>query len=139
LLNLINPILHTQASADTYKVEPYTIAADVYAAPRHVGRGGWTWYTGSAGWFYRLGVEMVLGLRRVGSTLTIVPCIPPEWPSYSMTYRFGQSEYHIQVQNPHHVSSGVTSVCVDGELVPDGQITLHDDGVVHTIQVTLGA
>jgi cellobiose phosphorylase len=139
LLNLINPILHAQASADTYKVEPYTIAADVYAAPRHVGRGGWTWYTGSAGWFYRLGVEMVLGLRRVGSTLTIVPCIPPEWPSYSLTYRFGRSEYHIQVQNPQHVSSGVTSVCVDGQPVPDGQIALHDDGAAHTIQVTLGA
>ncbi len=138
LLKLINPILHTQANADIYKVEPYTIAADVYAAPRHVGRGGWTWYTGSAGWFYRLGIEMVLGLRRIGNTLTLLPCIPPEWPGYSITYRFGQTEYHIQVQNPQHVATGIASMCLDGQAVPDGQIMLCDDRVTHTIHVTLG-
>src|SRR6185503_11313148 len=107
LLDLINPSRHAQVDPDGYKVEPYTIAADVYAVPPHTGRGGWTWYTGSAGWLYRLGIEMILGLRRSGNILTIAPCIPPDWPGYDAWYRYGQARYHIQVVNPHRAATGV--------------------------------
>ena len=137
LLELINPIRHARSAPDVYKVEPYSIAADVYAVPPHTGRGGWTWYTGSAGWLYRLGIEMILGLRRSGNILTIAPCIPPDWPGYDAWYRYGQTRYHIQVVNPRNIATGVVSVVIDGVAAADGQIFLSDDGVEHTVQVTL--
>ena len=138
LLDLINPIRHAQVDPDGYKVEPYTIAADVYAVPPHTGRGGWTWYTGSAGWLYRLGIEMILGLRRAGNILTIAPCIPPDWPRYTAWYRYGATRYHIHVENPRGVATGVASVSVDGEVALDGRVVLCDDGGAHVVQVTLG-
>ncbi|HEX9440468.1 MAG TPA: hypothetical protein VF909_12340 [Roseiflexaceae bacterium] len=137
LLELINPIRHARSNPDAYKVEPYTIAADVYAMPPHAGRGGWTWYTGSAGWFYRLGIDMILGLRRSGNILTIAPYIPPDWPGYDVWYCYGQTRYYMQVVNPHSVATGVVSVVIDGVAAADGQIFLSDDGVEHTVQVTL--
>ena len=97
LLRLINPVRHAAEDAERYMVEPYLIAADVYTATGHVGRGGWTWYTGSASWLYRLGIEQLLGLRRQGDTLTVVPCLPPEWPGYTATYRIGAITYQITV------------------------------------------
>jgi len=138
LIDLINPIRHAQANPDGYKVEPYTIAADVYAVPPHTGRGGWTWYTGSAGWLYRLGVEMLLGLRRAGNHLTITPCIPPDWPGYAAWYRYGETVYHIRVENPCGVTSGVASVRVDGEMMLDGHVVLDDNGGTHVVHVMLG-
>lgn len=139
LLDLINPIRHARSNPDGYKVEPYTIAADVYTVSPHSGRGGWTWYTGSAGWYYRLGIEMILGLRRAGNILTIVPCISPEWPGYAIWYRYGAARYHIQVTNPQRAATGVSSVVVDGTPVVGGRIELCDDGAEHSVQVTLSS
>ena len=93
-----------------YKVEPYVMAADVYAEPPHVGRGGWTWYTGSAGWMYQAGVEWILGFRLRGTTLLLDPCIPRAWPGYEIDFRYHSASYEIVVENPQGVSRGVASV-----------------------------
>lgn len=140
LLNLLNPINHssTAAKASRYRVEPYVVAADVYSVAPHTGRGGWTWYTGAAGWLYRLGIEAILGLNRTGDELRIAPCIPPHWESYEMTLRHGTALYRIQVNNPAGVCRGVTQVTLDGEQRPDGVIPLRDDGAEHAVTVHLG-
>jgi cyclic beta-1,2-glucan synthetase len=140
LFSLINPIYRadTPEKMALYKVEPYVIAADVYGVPPHTSRGGWTWYTGSSGWMYRLGVEAILGLRRLGERLIVDPCIPPDWPAFQLTYRYGRTSYHIQVQNPEQVSQGVQRLEVDGQPAADGQIPLNDDGQAHEVAVWLG-
>src|SRR5205085_898596 len=116
LFALLNPINHarTPAGVERYKVEPYVIAADVYAEPPHTGRGGWTWYTGSAGWMYRAGLESILGVRVRGSGVVIDPCIPRAWEGFSVALRHGGTRYDIRVENPHAVSRGVVSLEVDG-------------------------
>jgi cyclic beta-1,2-glucan synthetase len=126
LFRLMNPVLHAgdRAGAERYQVEPYVIAADVYGVAPHVGRGGWTWYTGSSGWFYRLGVEALLGLRREGDALIVDPVIPSAWDGFRLEYRAGDSLYHIRVHNPGHVERGVTSVTVNGVEQADGKIAL---------------
>jgi cellobiose phosphorylase len=141
LFRLLNPIYHsdTPEKVERYRVEPYVIAADVYSVEPHVGRGGWTWYTGSSGWMYRLGIEAILGLRREGNTLLIDPCIPKTWAHYEMTYRFGNTLYQISVENPQGVSSSVKQVTVDNETLSDLHIPLVDDNHPHTVIVTLGA
>ena len=114
LIALINPIHHgdSPATVATYKVEPYVLAADVYAVAPHTGRGGWTWYTGSAGWMYRLIIESLLGLRRKGDSLHIAPCVPADWPAYAMDYLYGKATYRITVTQ---TSVGPDEgVCVDG-------------------------
>ena len=123
-----------------YKVEPYVVAADVYSVPPHVGRGGWTWYTGSAGWMYRAGLESILGFRLCGDKLTLDPCIPAGWPRFEIVYRYGSTRYEIVVENPRSVSRGVTSVELDGAALAGrpAQITLADDSVIHRVQITLG-
>ncbi|HNP85491.1 MAG TPA: glucoamylase family protein [Kouleothrix sp.] len=133
LLRLINPIRHAREHLDTYKVEPYTIAADVYSAADHLGRGGWTWYTGSAGWLYRLGIEQLLGLRRTGATLALAPCLPPDWPGYSACYRYGASTYHIEVRRiAADDGARAGQLTLDG--VPtDGHVPLIDDGAEHRV------
>src|SRR3546814_8089318 len=100
LFRMNNPIHHGDRAERiaTYKVEPYVVAADVYAVEPHVGRGGWTWYTGSAGWMYRLVVESLLGLRLEGNTLRLSPCIPPDWPGYRLRYRYRDTCYRIHVR-----------------------------------------
>ena len=110
LFRLLNPIYHsdTPEKVRRYRVEPYVMAADVYSVPPHIGRGGWTWYTGSAGWMYRVGLEAILGLHRVGEILQIAPCIPKDWPGYEMTYRDGETSYQIRVENPDEVNRGET-------------------------------
>ncbi len=140
LFRLLNPILHgdTQAKTERYRIEPYVIAADVYSVPPFVGRGGWSWYTGSGGWFYRLGTEAILGLRRQGDVLRIEPCIPRDWPEYCLTYRFGQATYHIRVENRSGVNRGVQQVTVDGEMQPEKTVPLKDDGEHHTVRVRMG-
>jgi cyclic beta-1,2-glucan synthetase len=138
LLDLINPIRHASDDADRYMVEPYVIAADVYAVAPHTGRGGWTWYTGSAGWMYRLGVEVILGLQRAGETLRIAPCIPPDWPSYTARYRYGATQYMIRVENPCRIASGVARITLDGAPIAGGAIPLCDDGLAHAVVVTMG-
>ncbi|MEO8227325.1 MAG: hypothetical protein ABI637_07820, partial [Gemmatimonadota bacterium] len=140
LFQMLNPLTHasTPEGVATYKVEPYVVAADVYTATDHVGRGGWTWYTGSASWMYRVAVEGILGVRKVGNTLTFEPCVPHEWDGFTIEYRFGRTVYAITVRNPAHASSGVRSVRVAGTLVEGGKVELVDDGVRREVEVTLG-
>jgi cyclic beta-1,2-glucan synthetase len=140
LFRLINPIYRsdTPDKAALYKVEPYVISADVYGVAPHEGRGGWTWYTGSSGWMYRLGIEAILGLQRVGGTLVINPCIPKAWPGYTIHYRYGQTVYEIQVENPDGVNRGVSRLTLDGEPIAGNAIPLVDDGTHHQAIVVLG-
>jgi cyclic beta-1,2-glucan synthetase len=142
LFSILNPINHasTRAGVHRYKVEPYVMAADVYTEPPHVGRGGWTWYTGSAGWMYQAGVEWILGFRLRGTTLLIDPCIPRAWPGYEIDFRHGSARYEIVVENPHGVSRGVASSELDGQVLAAGgaAIPLADDGATHRVRVVLG-
>jgi cyclic beta-1,2-glucan synthetase len=140
LFRLLNPVYHSdsQDKARRYSVEPYVVVADVYSAEEHLGRGGWTWYTGSSGWMYRLGVEAILGLRKTGDRLRIEPCIPREWTSYRMTYRYDETVYKIEVENPESVNRGVKAILMDGEAVPEDGVPLLDDGDRHKVRVTLG-
>jgi cyclic beta-1,2-glucan synthetase len=139
---ILNPINHARTRTDMhrYKVEPYVVAADVYAAPGHVGRGGWTWYTGSAGWMQRAGVESILGLRIEGGALRLDPCIPRSWPRFEITLRHGASRYEIVVENPQSVQRGVAAAELDGVKIAARplSIPLEDDGAVHRLQVRLG-
>ncbi|MGH8502562.1 MAG: GH36-type glycosyl hydrolase domain-containing protein [Gammaproteobacteria bacterium] len=141
LFAMLNPINHTdtEIKTDTYKVEPYVIAADVYALAPHVGRGGWTWYTGSAGWMYRAGIESILGLRVRGDSLTLDPCIRPDWRGFKICYRHGAARYEISVENPGGVARDVASIELDGlRLHSENQaVPLIDDGKVHHVKVTL--
>ncbi len=119
-------------------MEPYVVAADISGQLSRLGQGGWTWYTGSAAWMYRLGVERILGLRRVGAALQFDPCIPAGWPAYRLEYRFGRSAYRIQVHNPDGVTRGVRQVHLDGVELPDGRVPLVDDGASHSVDVRMG-
>jgi cyclic beta-1,2-glucan synthetase len=141
LFHLLNPINHTRTPAQlaTYKGEPYVIAGDVYDRAPHSGRVGWTWYTGSAGWMYRTGLESLLGLRRRGATFQIDPCIPAGWPSFAITCRFGSAEYEITVVNPYHQCRGVGSAQIDGAAVDPANIPILDDRRRHEVRVVLGA
>ncbi|HSL55546.1 MAG TPA: glucoamylase family protein [Pyrinomonadaceae bacterium] len=138
LFSLLNPINHssTRAGLHKYKVEPYVAVGDVYAVPPHNGRGGWTWYTGSAGWMYRAGLESILGFKLQKNRLTIDPCVPRWWREFEITYRRGRAVYRIKVENPSGVSRGVVSVEVDG--VPQEVITLTDDEKTHNVRVVMG-
>ena len=142
LFSILNPINHasTRAGVHRYKVEPYVMAADVYTEPPHVGRGGWTWYTGSAGWMYQAGVEWILGFRLRGTTLLIDPCIPRAWPGYEIDFRYHSARYEIVVENPQGVSRGVASSELDGQALTGGgaAIPLADDGATHRVRVVLG-
>ncbi|MDO9104858.1 MAG: glucoamylase family protein [Methylovulum sp.] len=141
LLRMLNPIKRTATRTGiyAYKVEPYVLAADIYAEPPHVRRGGWTWYTGAAGWYYRAGLESILGLQVDAGRLQFVPCIPKEWRSYSMVYQHETSRYDILVENPNGVMCGVVRLELDGERQTLGQgICLQDDGRVHQVRVVMG-
>jgi cyclic beta-1,2-glucan synthetase len=140
LFHLLNPINHTRTAADVerYKAEPYVTAGDVYAHPAHAGRGGWTWYTGSAGWMYRAGLENILGLKRHGETFELDPCIPAAWPEYSIVWRFGRTRYDISVSNPEHRCRGIAEAELDGEAVDPSAIPLVDDGGEHRVRLVIG-
>jgi cyclic beta-1,2-glucan synthetase len=137
---LLNPIYHsdTPEKVKRYRVEPYVIAADVYGIEPHVGRGGWTWYTGSAGWMVRVGLEAILGLRREGNVLRITPCIPIDWPGYQLTYHNGETTYHIHVENPNGFNQGIRQVTLDKDILPDENIPLLNDGQHHWVHVLMG-
>jgi cellobiose phosphorylase len=141
LFHMVNPINHmrTRDSVERYRAEPYVVAADVYAHPMHVGRGGWTWYTGSAGWMYQAAVQALLGLQRQGSTVRLNPCIPAVWPHYTIDWRFGRTLYRFTVSNPDHRSSGVRVAELDGVDVDVHAIPLRDDGGEHEVTIVLGA
>jgi len=142
LFSLLNPVNRatTRASVHRYKVEPYVIAADIYAVAPHVGRGGWTWYTGSAGWMYRAGLEWILGFHLEGSCLRLEPCIPAHWPGFEIVFRYRATRYDILVENPQGVSCGVAFAELDGRLLQEGatQIELADDREFHRVRVILG-
>lgn len=140
LFHMLNPINHTRdaAGVERYVTEPYVIDGDVYAHPEHMGRGGWSWYTGSAGWMYRVGLESILGLQRRGNTFAMAPSIPSTWPGFSLEWRVGQSLYRIQVNNPEHRSTGVAAAHLDGVSVDPLAVPLVDDGREHAVQITMG-
>ncbi len=140
LLQMMNPIEHAKTSEETerYKVEPYVVAADIYSLEGRVGQGGWTWYTGSSGWMYRVWLEEVLGFKLGGNILRIDPVIPSDWPGYTLHYRRGKASYHIHVENPDHVCRGVTCVQVDSQDVASREIALIEEPGEHTVRVLLG-
>ena len=139
LYQMINPVTHASSSdgVSMYKVEPYVVAADVYTADGHLGRGGWTWYTGSASWLYRVGIEAILGFKKRGEVLEIDPCISTGWKEFTIQYRYGEALYDIVVRNPFGVSRGVASVVVDGVSM-DGGIPLSRGEGHHRATITLG-
>ncbi len=138
LFSLINPVSHgaTAEGIAVYRVEPYVVAADVYSVAPHTGRGGWTWYTGSAGWMYRLITESLLGLRLEVDKLRFAPCVPAAWPVFKIHYRFRETVYHITVSRADAEFAG-TYLVLDGNDLSDGFVTLVDDGRHHEIKVNM--
>jgi cyclic beta-1,2-glucan synthetase len=142
---MITPVEHsrTKEAAKKYKVEPYVIAADIYGSNNLAGRGGWTWYTGSSSWYYKAGIECIIGMKIENNILKIEPCIPKEWKEYSIRYRYKTSIYNIKVKNPMSKVSGVDKLVLNGveQLDKDGlvknEIKLLDDGSTNEIEVTM--
>lgn len=140
LFHMLNPINHarTPAEANLYKVEPYVVAADVYTHAPHIGRGGWTWYTGSAAWMYRVGLESILGFRRQGTSFSVAPCVPAAWERYVVRWRHGETTYEILIENPMRRSCGVSHVTLDGAPVSPFAIPILEDGAAHKVRVVMG-
>jgi cyclic beta-1,2-glucan synthetase len=141
ILSFLNPLRRTRTAETVrlYRVEPYVLAGDIAGVPPHRGRGGWTWYTGSAAWTYRLGLEAVLGVRLRGGKLHIDPCIPATWREYRVTILAGSARYEVSVRNPEGVCRGVSELRLDGAIRDDPLIPLADDGRFHLVEVRLGA
>ncbi|MDB5392922.1 MAG: glycosyltransferase 36 associated family protein [Rhodospirillales bacterium] len=140
LYSLMNPINHggNNAGIHRYRVEPYVVCGDLYSTPPNAGRGGWTWYSGSAGWMYRVALEGILGFHQQGDHLKIDPCIPRSWPGFEIVFRYRSSRYDIAVENPRGVCKGVVSVELDGNALL-GSIPLADDGATHKVRIVLGS
>ena len=140
LFELISPINHTrdEKGYSRYKTEPYVMTADVYAVYPNEGRGGWSWYTGAAGWMYRTGLESILGFQKNGDTLVIEPCIPAKWKRYAIQYQYMDTQYAIIVQNPDGICKGVREVHIDGQHIQGNVIPLANDGLTHDVEVILG-
>lgn len=140
IFHMLNPINHTRTDFEysRYKTEPYVMAADVYAVSPHAGRGGWTWYTGAAGWLYKVGLENIAGFVKKGERLYINPCIPSTWKKYEIVYKYRDSTFFIEVSNPDGVSCGVSHIIADGSICNTGYIDLTIPGR-HNIQVVMGA
>ena len=138
LFDMINPINHarSEAAINTYKVEPYVVMADIYAVAPHTGRGGWSWYTGSAGWLYRLIVESLLGLKLEADRLRFTPCLPPDWKQFKLNYRYRETVYHITVFHTH-AAENKTGITVDGIEQRDGAVPLVDDRLEHAVEVRI--
>jgi cyclic beta-1,2-glucan synthetase len=137
LFALLNPINHalTPSAVERYKVEPYVVAADIYSVAPHAGRGGWTWYTGAAGWMYQAGVEGILGIRREAMSLVIAPCLPPQWPGFEATVQVDGTRYELRVVR----SGGTMNATLDGVVVAtgDGQLRVPLDGRSHAVRLEL--
>jgi cyclic beta-1,2-glucan synthetase len=140
LVDLLNPVRlsDTPERVERYKVEPFVIAADVYGRAPHIGRGGWTWYTGSASWYFRVILESIMGFQRTGSKLMIDPRIPKEWKNFEITHRVGKTKYTMTVENPEGVEQGVKAIMLDGTSLPANRIDLIDDGRTHQVRVVMG-
>jgi cyclic beta-1,2-glucan synthetase len=142
ILTMLNPVTRADSPAaiNRYKVEPYAICADVYSEAPHIGRGGWTWYTGSAAWMYRVTLEAVLGFRVTGAMLRVDPCIPRDWPGFSIVFRYHSTRYDIVVENPQAITRGITTIRMDDKVLPiEVPIMLVDDGATHRLHITLGS
>ncbi|MDT8341056.1 MAG: glucoamylase family protein [Longimicrobiales bacterium] len=140
VFRILNPILRTTSEAEIqrYRVEPYVVAADIYGGEPWTGRGGWTWYTGSAAWLYRLGLEAILGIRPAPGGVTLQPCIPPSWDGFEVTRRVGEATYRIHVLNPAGLSRGVVHIKLDGEPLAGAFVATPDDGADHDVLVVMG-
>jgi cyclic beta-1,2-glucan synthetase len=140
MFHLLNPINHSREPAATqrYGGEPYVLAGDVYSHPAHAGRAGWTWYTGSASWMYRAGLEGILGIERRGERLIVDPCLPTSWPSCSVVWTQGTTRWEITIENPARRSRGVALVELDGQPIDPGAIVCREDGGQHRLRVVLG-
>jgi cyclic beta-1,2-glucan synthetase len=141
LFSMLNPITHSATPHDVqqYRVEPYVVAGDVYSETQNAGRGGWTWYSGSAGWLYRAGVEWLLGIRVQGAQLIVDPCIASGWPGFSATVQYRSARYEVTVENPHGACGGVAVLELDGvALRIDAGVPLADDKATHRVRVVLG-
>jgi cyclic beta-1,2-glucan glucanotransferase len=140
LFDLLNPIFHSDSEEEAaeYRVEPYVICADIYSEPPYMHRGGWTWYTGSAAWMYRLGLTAILGFKKAGNSLHIDPVIPPTWDGFEIHYQFGATRYQIKVVNPRHLTHHVQYVKLDRKMLEDQAIPLVDDGQEHSVEVIMG-
>lgn len=136
---MINPIEHsrTREAAIKYKIEPYVIAGDVYGAENLAGRGGWSWYTGSSSWFYKAGIEYILGLKIDKMYLKVEPCIPSDWKEYSMKYRYKTSIYNIKVKNPNSKQIGVDKFILNGVEIEEKQVKLVDNGGINEIEIIM--
>lgn len=136
---MINPIEHsrTKETAIKYKVEPYVIPADIYGAEGLIGRGGWTWYTGSSSWFYKAGIENILGLNIRNNVLKIEPCIPKEWKEYSIKYRYKNSIYNIKVKNDNGKNTGIEKMYLNGCEVEEKEIVLNGEGGIYELVVEM--
>jgi len=143
LFAMLNPLTHgsTRSGVHRFRVEPYVAVADVYSEPPHTGRGGWSWYTGSAGWLYQAGVEQILGLAVQGTYLRLDPCIPSAWQGFDISYRHGTASYEITVTNPNGVMRGIAGLELDGEplSVAEKRVPLQDDGRKHVVRLTMGS
>jgi cyclic beta-1,2-glucan synthetase len=139
MFSLLNPIYHSDTADKIarYRTEPYVVAADIASEPPHTGRGGWTWYTGSASWLYRLGLEGILGIKREGKMLRIDPRISKSWSNYEVSYRYGGSTYLIYIDNPEGCDQGVKRILLDDKPVEGTEIPLSDDGMTHIVRVLL--
>lgn len=140
LFDLINPINHSRTPTERsiYKVEPYVMAADVYSAYPHEGRGGWTWYTGSANWMYEVGLTSLLGITRLGDNLMVSPCIPRFWQEYTVKYNFKETVYVVNVSSPNNISTGKTRITMDGRLLDMMTVPLINDATEHQVNIELG-
>jgi len=139
LFHLVNPIHHatTLGRMATYRVEPYVVASDVYARPPLTGRGGWTWYTGAAGWMYRLIIESLLGIHRENDILRFAPCVPRDWQGYTIHYRYHGTVYHIEVKREGEENT-IRRIAVDGTIQEDKAVHLVNDGREHTVEIAMG-
>jgi cyclic beta-1,2-glucan synthetase len=139
LFSMLNPINHSSSrtGAFRYKLEPYVMAGDVYAESPHVGRGGWSWYTGSAGWMYRGILEGLLGFKLRGDRLELNPCIPHAWSGFTLRFRYQQTAYTIQVENPHHLCQGANKITLEGQQLATSSIALVNDHKTHDVRLIL--
>jgi cellobiose phosphorylase len=139
LFSMLNPINHSSSRTGVYryKLEPYVMAGDVYAESPHSGRGGWSWYTGSAGWMYRGLLEGLLGFKLRGDKLELNPCIPHSWSGFRLQFRYQQTDYTIQVENPQHICQGISKITLDGQQLATTSIGLVNDQKTHDVRLIL--
>ena len=135
---MINPIEHsrTKDASNKYKVEPYVIAADIYGASNLAGRGGWTWYTGSSSWYYKAGIEYIMGIKIENGYMKFNPCISKEWKEYTMRYKWKNSVYNIKIKNPDSKNTGISKIIVDGNEV-ENKIKLDGSSRIYNVEVIM--